>query len=52
MVEWVKMCFFSGFGFINESVLFEEWFLKGVYDVLGFFMGVIKVIEYVYNEIL
>ncbi|OOP83227.1 hypothetical protein B0X35_01215, partial [Helicobacter pylori] len=33
------MRFFSGFGFINESVLFEEWLLKGAYDVSGFSMG-------------
>lgn len=52
MVERVKMRFFSGFGFINESVLFEEWLLKGAYDVSGFSMGAIKAIEYAYNEIL
>ncbi|WQZ44655.1 pimelyl-ACP methyl ester esterase BioV [Helicobacter pylori] len=46
------MRFFSGFGFINESVLFEEWLLKGAYDVSGFSMGAIKAIEYAYNEIL
>ncbi|PUD54844.1 pimelyl-ACP methyl ester esterase BioV [Helicobacter pylori] len=45
------MRFFSGFGFINESVLFEEWLLKGAYDVSGFSMGAIKAIEYAYNEI-
>ncbi|MCQ2779126.1 pimelyl-ACP methyl ester esterase BioV, partial [Helicobacter pylori] len=46
------MRFFSGFGFVNESVLFEEWLLKGAYDVSGFSMGAIKAIEYAYNEIL
>ncbi|WP_120903269.1 pimelyl-ACP methyl ester esterase BioV [Helicobacter pylori] len=46
------MRFFSGFGFVNESVLFEEWLLKGAYDVSGFSMGAIKAIEYAYNEVL
>ncbi|WQR79324.1 pimelyl-ACP methyl ester esterase BioV [Helicobacter pylori] len=46
------MRFFSGFGFVNESVLFEEWLLKGAYDVSGFSMGAIKAIEYAYNETL
>ncbi|WRA82570.1 pimelyl-ACP methyl ester esterase BioV [Helicobacter pylori] len=46
------MRFFSGFGFVNESVLFEEWLLKGTYDVSGFSMGAIKAIEYAYNEVL
>ncbi|NHB17587.1 pimelyl-ACP methyl ester esterase BioV [Helicobacter pylori] len=46
------MRFFSGFGFVNESVLFEEWLLKGAYDISGFSMGAIKAIEYAYNEIL
>ncbi|PUD13903.1 hypothetical protein C2R82_06625 [Helicobacter pylori] len=46
------MRFFSGFGFVNESVLFEEWLLKGAYDISGFSMGAIKAIEYAYNEVL
>ncbi|MUU52501.1 pimelyl-ACP methyl ester esterase BioV [Helicobacter pylori] len=46
------MRFFSGFGFVNESVLFEEWLLKGAYDVSGFSMGAIKAIEYAYDEVL
>ncbi|MGN8470430.1 pimelyl-ACP methyl ester esterase BioV [Helicobacter pylori] len=46
------MRFFSGFGFVNESVLFEKWLLKGAYDVSGFSMGAIKAIEYAYDEVL
>ncbi|AFI05476.1 pimelyl-ACP methyl ester esterase BioV [Helicobacter cetorum] len=46
------MRFFSGFGFFCESVLFEEWLLKGAYDVSGFSMGAINAIEYAFNEVL
>ncbi|WP_104748389.1 pimelyl-ACP methyl ester esterase BioV [Helicobacter cetorum] len=46
------MRFFSGFGFQNESVLFQDWLLKGAYDVAGFSMGAINAIEYAFNEVL
>ncbi|AFI04389.1 pimelyl-ACP methyl ester esterase BioV [Helicobacter cetorum] len=46
------MRYFSGFGFKDESVLFEEWLLKGAYDVAGFSMGAQLAFEYAFNEVL
>ncbi|MFV7790409.1 pimelyl-ACP methyl ester esterase BioV [Aliarcobacter lanthieri] len=42
--------FFSGFCFINECELFEDYIIKNDFTIQGFSYGAIKAFEYVLNS--
>lgn len=44
------MKYFSGFSLANEEILFEEFFAKNDFSVVGFSYGAIKAFEYALNS--